>query len=71
MEEEHIPFTLHNIFMRVQEKSQNSILEITQTIEIAILIITLLFFIVVVSAYFLLKHEMSDGGKVIIAEETN
>lgn len=71
MEEEHIPLTLHNIFMRVQEKSQDSVLEITRTIEIAILIITLLFFIVVVSAYFLLKHEMSDDGKVIIAGETN
>lgn len=71
MEEEHIPVTLHNIFLRIQEKSKDSIVGITQKIEIAILIVTLIFFIVIGFACLLARHDMSGDAKVRIAEETD
>lgn len=71
MEEDHIPVTLHNIFLRIQEKSKDSIVGITQKIEIAILIVTLIFFIVIGFACLLARHDMSGDAKVRIAEETD
>lgn len=70
MEEEHIPITLHNIFLRIQEKSKDSIVGITQKIGIAILIVTLIFFIVIGFTCLLARHDMSGDAKVRIAKET-
>ena len=69
MEAEQIPITLHNIFVRVQDKSKGVIQKIAYTLEIGILIATVIFFIIMIASYFVVKHNDMSGPKVVMGED--
>lgn len=69
MEQEQIPMTLHNVFMRVQDKSRVPIRKIVYNIEIAILVVTLVFFLILLISYFIVKNNDLSDAEVIMGED--
>lgn len=69
MEQEQIPMTLHNVFMRVQDKTRAPIREIVYNIEIAILVVTLVFFLILLISYFIVKNNDLSDAEVIMGED--
>ncbi len=65
-----IPFTLHNIFNFIHEKSTNSIIRTTKTIQTVIIIVAFVFFLMLLLAYFINKKGLlaSKNDGVIFGE---
>jgi len=71
MEADGVPVTLHNVFIRIQEKSRPAVMKGAKVLEVLVIILSIVFILALLIVYYIVKKNEDDlkDPRIIMVEQ--